>query len=168
MEDKSILIMSSWLHNDYVELTEEEQRELLWAIYKYSMGEEYEIPETIRMARSNFGQIAPQIDKIKAKHERDSARGQASAASKDKDGNKIKADQKRVWQIMQKESNLAEVQRIISREMGLPEGVLVPKGQIYDGEARTHINDAGWGLDGGTIENSGEAKKNSGSVSFKF
>lgn len=168
MEDKSILIMSSWLHNDYVELTEEEQRELLWAIYKYSMGEKYEIPESIRMARSNFGQIAPQIDKIKAKHEKDSARGQASAAFKDKDGNKIKVNQKRVWQIMQTESNLAEVRRIISREIGLPEGVLVPKGQVYDGEARSHMKDPSWGLDEGTVENSGEVKKNSGNVSFKF
>ena len=168
MEDKSIIIMTSWLQNQYVELTEEEQRELLWAIYKYSIGEDYEIPATIRMARSNFGQIAPQIDKIKAKHIKNSNGGKASAAARDEDGNRIKVDQKRVWQIMQTESNLAEVQRIISKEMGLPEGVLVPKGQIYEGEARAHIDDPGWGLNEGAIENSGEVKKNSGNNSFNF
>lgn len=168
MEDKSIIIMTSWLHNQYVELTEEEQRELLWAIYKYSIGEEYEIPATNRMARSNFGQIAPQIDKIKAKHVKNSNGGKASAAARDENGNRIKADQKRVWQIMQTESNLAEVQRIYSREIGLPEGVLVPKGQIYDGEAREHINDPGWGLNEGANKISEEEKKNSRNGFFDF
>ena len=168
MEDKSILIMSSWLHNDYVELTEADQRELLWAIYKYSIEEPYDIPANEIAARMNFGQIVNQIDKIKAKHNKNSNGGSKSAAARDKEGNKIKVDQKRVWQIMQVESNLAEVQRIISREMGLPEGVLVPKGQIYDGEARNHMKDSGWGLDKGAIENSGEAKNNSGNASFKF
>ena len=120
------------------------------------------------MARSNFGQIAPQIDKIKAKHNKNSNGGKKSAVLKDEEGNKIKADQKRVWQLMQEESNFSKIQRIISKEMGLPEGVLVPKGQIYDGEARQHINDPGWGLEKGAIKNSGEVKKNSGNNSFNF
>lgn len=169
MEDKSIIIMYSWLNNEYVPLNEEEQRELLWAIYKYSIGEEYNIPETQRLVRSNFGQILPQIKRIQTSHERNINGGKKTQTVKDINGNRIKADQKRVWQLMQEHpGNYAEVQRIYSREIGLPEGVLIPKGQIYDGAARAHENDPGWGLEKEDIVSSGEIKKNSGNSSFNF
>lgn len=169
MEDKSILIMYSWLNNEYAPLDEEEQRELLWAIYKFSIGEEYEIPATQRMVRSNFGQVLPQIKKIQASHERNVNGGKKTQAARDANGERIKADQKRVWQLMQEyPGNYAEVQRIYSREIGLPEGVLVPKGQIYEGDARAHEHDPGWGLENEGAVSSGEVKKNSGNKSFEF